>query len=408
MSAPRTDASAAAAAAAAAADAPTAAGAAPMVAAAAAASGGLLGVARMGSGDGRGPMLSPTRQSPTGQPPTGQPSTGPASAQCAADLAAVMSRLDITSMEELCLLASSGPGLAMIEQEILHMAFPTGRQAKVYMALTQIRSTPQPDSATVQLAAQFAKDADRRLHPWMETWQLVADAAAASAGVSKAQLQAVMAESARQRTLTVEDASFLHVLLFFTPEEQLRFAASILAYSGMQRLQIFNWIVANMPPPSGSSSPAPDVFVRTRGQQILELRAPLWPRDDRFSGPTLQLFTANPISGGGPTTNTSAFRASALFDPNSRTFGDTSPPRAKVAGAGSIPVVGHADTASIEAFILPWMKKMETLVAKANASSTNRPSPTPDAAQQAPTPNSRRQAWRTRGGGDGPASPQGE
>ena len=189
------------------------------------------------------------------------------------------------------------------------LALPLAQQA----ALDIFLASPPPSSAedlTTKVASLFSVTEEERKYPWRATLRLVREAFDTMAGVDAERSKALFADMAKQGSLTPDVAATLQMLLFWSPDEQLAYASSLLHYNAAQCLQVFNHIASSRQP-KGLASTA-EQFVRERGSAIVTLNTPLWPREHAFATCQLQQLQGSAsVSGGGVTARRSFAAASA-------------------------------------------------------------------------------------------------
>ncbi len=206
--------------------------------------------------------------------------------------------------------AVASADLAHRHAVIVELGLPPLQAAQVSARWVQLQHDLAPPARAYSapsdaLTTHFAEEKLAREQPWRSTWALVAAAGERMGeGRSLAALQQQFADRARKHRIGVQDALLLHVLLFFGATERLQLAAILLGYPDpMQRIQLFNWMVASRPLPPGPESgcllPTTE-WIAEHGHRVVASHLPLWPRDPRFADVMDDLMVAlSGTSGGG-------------------------------------------------------------------------------------------------------------
>ena len=210
------------------------------------------------------------------------------------------------------------------------------------LAATSASGAP---AATEVLAKKIEQDALLRIRPWRQKLLEIEADLHQLATLDVATLRSEYLEAAKAAQITPEESLLLQTVLFFNPVEQLQVCGSILRKRGLPRMQSFNVLAS-------TRGAAPDAFIAERGEQLLTLALPIFPREKEFTSLNTQIFLLQekPLGGTSPT----GPHKTLFFRVNTAEARVNS----KIEGGGMLPVTQQSDgswgvdTAPLEQWVL--------------------------------------------------------
>lgn len=214
-------------------------------------------------------------------------------------------------------------------------------QASALVALDKLKKN-QTDGMELpmMLIEEQKRERKLRIEPWRATWELLANAASGLSEPKSEELIAEWAELAKAGSIAQDEAMILHIILILDDEARRTFAAGILRLRGMQRTQLFNFLAAS----TATEGVDTTRFIDERGDRILQMPWPLWPKQKAFASLLTAEFVAMTAQGGS-STERPLFRSNDGMSERFGGFGNTGNSKkpegaatATAQGAGYVPV----------------------------------------------------------------------